>query len=354
MEFLFFPSAQYGEWDSGTMLGPGYEGGVEGGCSDDEEDRETLFGSELLSPSGQTDVQTLAIMLQEQLEAINKEIKWVWGFHLNSKWCARLDFWGHLLSSYFRLIQEEKESTELKAEEIESRVSSVALDASSLPPSSLGGRDSVGRGYMTPSITSSTLGSPSPPSSGHSTPRLPHSPARETERQVLNPSWYVSRLMTSNWGAPCKSGIFSTLQNSKEGEECKALALIDSTPPPVPRALRLDRMTHTHPGAGLDDHREFRRYTNQVPVYHLHSLQMNPKIHSWRVLNLVVFLPSVCPVSLLMAPPLLARIPFTKPAKRKASSPLLDVSLAKRKREESAHLDGNLPHWVCGQIGNCC
>uniref|UniRef100_A0A674N6I3 PTPRF interacting protein alpha 3 n=1 Tax=Takifugu rubripes TaxID=31033 RepID=A0A674N6I3_TAKRU len=166
------PSSSY---SSGGMLGPGFEGG-EGGCSDDEDDRETLFGSELLSPSGQTDVQTLAIMLQEQLEAINKEIK---------------------------LIQEEKESTELRAGEIESRVSSVALDASSLPPTSLG--------------------------SGHSTPRLPHSPARETDRQ-----------------------------NSKEGEECRALALIDSTPPPVPRALRLDRMTHTHPGAGLDDHREFR------------------------------------------------------------------------------------------------
>ncbi|XP_076007820.1 liprin-alpha-3-like [Genypterus blacodes] len=189
------------QWDSGTMMG--YDGGVDGGCSDDEEDRETMFGSELLSPSGQTDVQTLAIMLQEQLEAINKEIK---------------------------LIQEEKESTELRAEEIESRVSSVALDAPLLPPSSLGGgRDSVGRGYMTPSITSSTLASPSPPSSGHSTPRLPHSPARETDRQ-----------------------------NSKDGEECRALALIDSAPPPVPRALRLDRMTHTHPGAGLDDHREYR------------------------------------------------------------------------------------------------
>uniref|UniRef100_A0A8C7F5F6 PTPRF interacting protein alpha 3 n=1 Tax=Oncorhynchus kisutch TaxID=8019 RepID=A0A8C7F5F6_ONCKI len=196
-------SNKYGEWDSGNMLGPGFEGGVEGGCSDDEDDRETLFGSELLSPSGQTDVQTLAIMLQEQLEAINKEIK---------------------------LIQEEKESTELRAEEIESRVSSVALDSSPLPPSSLGGgRDSVGRGYMTPSLTSSTLASPSPPSSGHSTPRLPHSPARESDRQ-----------------------------NSKEGDDCRALALIDSTPPPVPRALRLDRMTHTHPGAGLDDHREFR------------------------------------------------------------------------------------------------
>ncbi|XP_061562397.1 liprin-alpha-3-like isoform X1 [Phycodurus eques] len=192
---------KYGEWDSGTMMGPGFEG-VEGVCSDDEDDRETLFGSELLSPSGQTDVQTLAIMLQEQLEAINKEIK---------------------------LIQEEKESTELRAEEIESRVSSVALDAPTIPSSSLGGRDSVGRGYMTPSITSSTLASPSPPSSGHSTPRLPHSPARENERQ-----------------------------NSKDGEECRALALIDSNPPAVPRALRLDRMTHTHPGAGLDDHREFR------------------------------------------------------------------------------------------------
>ncbi|XP_045557949.1 liprin-alpha-3 isoform X4 [Salmo salar] len=196
-------SNKYGEWDSGTMLGPRFEGGAEGGCSDNEEDRETLFGSELLSPSGQTDVQTLAIMLQEQLEAINKEIK---------------------------LIQEEKENTELRAEEIESRVSSVALDSNPLPPSSLGGgRESVGRGYMTPSLTSSTLASPSPPSSGHSTPRLSHSPARESDRQ-----------------------------NSKESDDCRALALIDSTHPPVPRALRLDRMTHTHPGAGLDDHREFR------------------------------------------------------------------------------------------------
>ncbi|CAL8379667.1 unnamed protein product [Gadus morhua 'NCC'] len=91
------------------------------------------------------------------------------------------------------------------------------------PPNSLGSR-----GYMTPSLTSSPLASPSPPSSGHSTPRLPHSPARDSDRQ-----------------------------NSKEGEECRALALIDNNPS-VPRALRLDRMTHTHPGAGLDDHREYR------------------------------------------------------------------------------------------------
>ena len=51
-----------------------------------------------------------------------------------------------------------------------------------------------------------------------------------------------------------------------------------------------------------------------------------------------------------MVPPLLARIPSTKPAKRKASSPQLDVSLAKRKREELVHLDENLPHLVRGQI----
>uniref|UniRef100_A0AAQ5XVG9 SAM domain-containing protein n=1 Tax=Amphiprion ocellaris TaxID=80972 RepID=A0AAQ5XVG9_AMPOC len=151
------PCVQYPDWESGALLGTGFEPGMDVGCSDDEDDGDHRFGSELLSPSGQTDVQTLAIMLQEQLEAINKEIK---------------------------LIQEEKENTELRAEEIESRVS-VALDSPPIPPSSLG-RDSTGRGFIPSSITSSTLASPSPPSSGHSTPRLPHSPARETDRQVRN------------------------------------------------------------------------------------------------------------------------------------------------------------------------
>ncbi|XP_029293552.1 liprin-alpha-3 [Cottoperca gobio] len=191
-------STKYPDWESGALLGTGFEPGLDVGCSDDEDDGETLFGSELMSPTGQTDVQTLAIMLQEQLEAINKEIK---------------------------LIQEEKENTELRAEEIENRVS-VALDSPPIPPSSLG-RDSTGRGFIPSSITSSTLASPSPPSSGHSTPRLPHSPARETDRQ-----------------------------NSKDDD--RSLALLDSTPPSTPRALRLERMTLTHPGAMLDDPREFR------------------------------------------------------------------------------------------------
>ncbi|KAM9391571.1 liprin-alpha-3 [Pholidichthys leucotaenia] len=189
-------SSKFPDWENGALLASRFDPGMEVSCSDEEEEGEPGFGSELLmSPSGQTDVQTLAIMLQKQLEAINKEIK---------------------------LIQEEKENTELRAEEIQSRVS-VSLDSPPLPPCS---SSSGGRGFITSSITSSTLASPSPPSSGHSTPLLPHSPARDTDRQ-----------------------------NNKEEER----SLFDSsTPPPSPRALRLDRNALTQPAVTMDEPRDFR------------------------------------------------------------------------------------------------
>ncbi|KAE8594131.1 hypothetical protein XENTR_v10019452 [Xenopus tropicalis] len=167
----------------------------------DEDDRDTIFSSaDLLSPSGQTDVQTLAIMLQEQLEAINKEIK---------------------------LIQEEKETTELRAEEIESRVTSGTLDGS------LGRYRSASS--IPTSVTTSTLASPSPPSSGHSTPRItPHSPAREGDK-------------------------FNHLPKEDSRDE-KALMQCETTAPLTPRAVRLERMTQALAlqASSLEDGRDQR------------------------------------------------------------------------------------------------
>lgn len=88
------------------------------------------------------------------------------------------DFSSRLLlpSPFRRLIQEEKESTELRAEEIENRVASVSLEGLNLARMHHHGAS------ITASATASSLASSSPPS-GHSTPKLdPRSPARDMER----------------------------------------------------------------------------------------------------------------------------------------------------------------------------
>lgn len=139
-------------------------------CSQTDDNESIFEAMDMLSPTGHTDAQTLALMLQEQLDAINNEI---------------------------RLIQEEKQSTEQRAEELESRVGS--LETMGL----------LGRGR--------SLERSSPPQSGRSTPKSHHSPQRD----------YLQK--------------YHTVHPSAESKDDSRL-IRRETSPPTPRSLRLERV----------------------------------------------------------------------------------------------------------------